>query len=76
MKVKNGDIFPVSNTVWEAIDEDLVFEIVLPSIDEAFYASPDETGHKTVKIEKPENNLYKITVPKGTVEKYGIVFLK
>lgn len=76
VKVKNGDILPVPNPEWGVIDEDLVFEIALPSIEDAYYATPDTPGHKSVRTEKIGNNLFKIIVPKGTVEKYGIVYLK
>ncbi|MDD2477341.1 MAG: hypothetical protein PHI32_15695 [Dysgonamonadaceae bacterium] len=76
VKVKNGDVLPVPNPEWEPIEDDMVFEIALPSIKEAYYASPDATGHKAVKVEAAGSNLFKITVPKGTVEKYGIVYLK
>ena len=76
VKVKNGDLLPVPNPVWEPINDDLVFEIALPAIEDAYYASPDAPGHKTVKVEAAGYNLFKVTVPKGTVEKYGIVYLK
>ena len=76
VKVKNGDMLPLPNPEWGVIDEDLVFEIALSSISDAYYTSPDTPGHKTVNAEKIGNNLFKITVPKGTVDKYGVVYLK
>ena len=75
VKVKDGDKLPLSNPTWESIKEDIRFEIVLPSFGKAYYASPDAEGHKEIHVKKIEGNRYKITIPKGTIEKYGIVYL-
>lgn len=75
VKVKHGDTLPLPDPAWEPINEDISFEITLPSFKKAYYASPDEEGHKKVNVEKTGKNRYKVRVPKGTVEKYGIVYL-
>jgi hypothetical protein len=75
VKVKNDDVLPVPNHTWEKIKDDMIFEISLPSISESYYATPDASGHKPVRIEKVSDGRYKVVVPKGTVDKYGIVYL-
>jgi len=75
VKVKNGDTLPLPNPTWEKIKEDMTFEIALPSISESYYATPDSPGHKPVRVEKISDGRYRIVVPKGTVDKYGIVYL-
>lgn len=75
VKAKNGDILPLPDPSWEEIKEDMSFEISLPSIRESYYATPDSPGHKPVRAEKINDGLYRIVVPKGTVEKYGIVYI-
>ena len=75
VKAVNGDILPLPNPTWENIKEDMSFEISLPSISESYYATPDSPGHKLVRVEKVSDGRYRIVVPRGTVEKYGIVYL-
>ena len=75
VKVKNEDTLPLSNPTWEEIKDDMSFEISLPSIRDSYYATPDAPGHKAVRIEKVSDGRYKVVVPKGTVDKYGIVYL-
>ncbi len=75
VKVKNGDTLPLPNPTWEEIKDDMSFEIALPSISESYYATPDSPGHKAVRVEKISEGRYKVVVPKGTVDKYGIVYL-
>lgn len=75
VKVKHGDTLPLPDPSWEPINEDISFEITLPSFKKAYYASPDSEGHKKVDVEKTEKNRYKVIVPSGTVDKYGIVYL-
>jgi hypothetical protein len=48
----------------------------LTSLSRAYYTSPDGEGHKAVKWVTTGDNRYTITVPKGTLEKYGIVYLQ
>ena len=75
VKVKQGDALPLPDPTWEPIPDDIGFEITLPSLNNAYYASPDAEGHKQIDIKKTGKNRYKVTVPKETVEKYGIVYL-
>ena len=75
VKVKHGDTLPLPDPDWEPINEDMSFEITLSPLKKAYYASPDAEGHKKVDIQKTGKNRYKVTVPKGTVDKYGIVYL-
>jgi hypothetical protein len=75
VKVKNGDLLPLPDSNWEEIKEDMSFEISLPSISKAYYATPDHPGHKPIKIEQISDKRFKVTIPKETVEKYGIVYL-
>ncbi len=75
VEVKNGDLLPLDNPTWKEIQTEMSFEILLPSISEFYYASPDSPGHKTIISEKTGEGKYKITIPAGTVEKYGIVYL-
>jgi hypothetical protein len=74
VKAKNGDILPLP-TSWEAIKGDMSFEISLPSIGNSYYATPDSPRHKPVKTEKVSDGRFRIIVPEGTVDKYGIVYI-
>lgn len=74
---KHGDTLPTPNPSWTPVEEEITFDISLPSpLSKAYYVSPDDEGHKAVKWEKTGDNRYTITVPKGTLEKYGIVYLQ
>jgi hypothetical protein len=75
VKMKDGDALPLPDPTWEPIPDDLRFEIVLPSFKNAYYASPDAEGHKPVDVKNLGKNRYQVTIPKGTVDKYGIVYL-
>ncbi|ULB35565.1 MULTISPECIES: hypothetical protein [Proteiniphilum] len=75
VKSKHGDVLPLAAPAWEPINEDISFEITLPSFKKAYYTSPDAEGHKKVDVEKTGKNRYKVIVPRGTVDKYGIVYL-
>jgi hypothetical protein len=75
VKVKNGDKLPLPNPAWGVIKGDLSFEIALPTVSKSYYATPDSPGHKPVKVEKVSDGRYKIVIPEGTLEKYGIVYL-
>ena len=75
VKVKNGDMLPLPDSTWEPIREDIIFEITLLSFKKAYYASPDAEGHVKVKVKKTGKNRYQVTVSKGMVDKYGIVYL-
>jgi hypothetical protein len=75
VKVKNGDKLPLPDPSWKEINEDMSFEISLPEISSSYYASPDAPGHKPVKVLKLNNGRYRIVIPGGTVEKYGVVYL-
>ncbi|MGI6573558.1 MAG: beta-galactosidase trimerization domain-containing protein [Fermentimonas sp.] len=73
---KHGDTLPTPNPTWTTVEEDITFDISLASLSKAYYTSPDSEGHKGVNWEKTGENRYTITVPKGTLEKYGIVYLQ
>jgi hypothetical protein len=72
---KNGDKLPLPDPTWGVITSDMSFEISLPSVGKSYYASPDAPGHKSVRTEKTGDGRYRITVPAGTVDKYGIVYI-
>lgn len=75
VRVKQGDTLPLPRPAWEPINEDMRFELILPSLKKAYYASPDVEGNKKIDFKKTGKNRFEIIVPRGTVEKYGIVYL-
>jgi hypothetical protein len=75
VKAKDGDILPLPSTVWDRIKGEMIFEISLPSVSGSYYATPDTPGHKPVQVQKLSEGRFKITVPEGTVDKYGIIYL-
>lgn len=75
VKIKNGDKLPLPDPTFEKISEDLIFELSAPVISSIYYASPDTPGHQTVRAEKTGDGRFRITVPAGTVDKYGIVYI-
>lgn len=64
------------NPPWPELKDDLVFNIPLSSISEAYATSPDFYGKKTVQYEKIRNGEYQITVSKKAFNSYNIIFLK
>ncbi len=64
------------NPAWPELKEDLIFNLPLASISEAYAASPDFSGPKSVPYKKLENGQYQITVPKDILKSYSIIYLK
>jgi hypothetical protein len=75
VKIKDGDKLPDPDPQWEKIKGDMIFEISIPSVSDSYYSTPDTPGHKPVGVEKISEGRYRITVPEGTVDKYGIIYL-
>ncbi len=75
VKLNNGDKLPVPDPQWEKIEGNMIFEISIPSVSDSYYSTPDTPGHKSVGVEKISEGRYRITVPEGTVDKYGIIYL-
>ncbi len=75
VKAANGDKLPLPDPEWGKTDREMSFEISLPSVSSSYYASPDAPGHSKVRIEKISDNRYRVAIPGGTVDKYGIVYL-
>lgn len=75
VKAKDGDRLPRPNPSWENIKSEIVFEIAMSSFSKALYLSPDDNVEKEINVEQTGADLYKVTVPVGTVEKYGILYL-
>ena len=75
VKAKNGDRLPIPNPVWDRINDEIVFEITMPSLTKAIYTSPDEDLDKEVYVEKVGFESYEVTIPVGTIDKYGILYL-
>lgn len=75
VKIKDGDKLPVPDPQWGKIKGDMIFEISIPSVSDSYYSTPDIPGHKSVGVEKISEGRYRITVPEGTVDKYGIIYL-
>jgi hypothetical protein len=75
VEVKNNDVLPLKNQDWKEIQTEMSFEISLPSITELYYTSPDSPGHIPLRSEKVDIARYKITIPEGTVDNYGIVYI-
>jgi len=75
VKAANGDKLPLPDPQWGKNDREMSFEISLPSVSSSYYASPDAPGHSKVRIEKISDNRYRVVIPGGTVDKYGIVYL-
>jgi len=75
VKAKNGDRLPLPNPVWERINDEIIFEITIPALSKAVYSSPDDMVEKEIEIEWVGSGTYKVTIPVGTVEKYGILYL-
>lgn len=73
---KHGDALPTPNPTWTPVEEEITFEIALPSLSKAYFTSPDSEGHKAVNWGKTGENSFTVTVPRKTLEKYGIVYLQ
>jgi hypothetical protein len=76
--MKRGDtvVYKKMLPAFPALDKDIIFEIALPSIHEAYVTSPDYQGHKAASVEKVGEGRYRVTVPKEAVRAYAMVVLK
>jgi hypothetical protein len=75
VKVTNGDKLPLPDPGWGKSDRDMSFEISLPSVSRSYFATPDATGHSPVRTQKVSDGRYRVIIPAGTLDKYGIVYL-
>lgn len=64
------------NPAWPELKNDLVFNIPLSSIKEAYVTSPDFAGRKNIAFKKLESGEYQITLPGNLLKSYSIIFLK
>jgi hypothetical protein len=78
VRMKKGDpvVYQKSLPAFPPLLKDLVFEIALPTISEAYATSPDYKGHQAVKFEKIGDGRYRVTVPKEALKAYTMVVLK
>jgi hypothetical protein len=78
VRMKKGDTVVYKKTLpaFPALDTDIIFEIVLPSISEAYVTSPDYKGRKAARVEKVADGRYRVIVPKEAVQAYAMVVLK
>ncbi len=61
---------------WGQIKRDVIFEISLPSISKSYYATPDATGHKPVKVEKVKEGRYRIISPKVLLRNMDVYLIE
>lgn len=66
----------IPEPAWPALSKELVFEISLPSLKQAYAVSPDYKGHRPVKIQNLGKNRYRITISKNLLKKYSIIFME
>jgi hypothetical protein len=78
VRMKKGDtvVYQKSQPAFPALNEDVIFEISLPSLTEAYVASPDYQGHKSATFVKVADGRYRVTVPKEAIRAYAMVVLK
>jgi hypothetical protein len=76
--MKKGDtvVYKKSLPAFPALDKDLIFEISMPAINDAYIVSPDYKGHKAVKVEKIGDGRYRVVVPKESLGAYAMVVVK
>lgn len=71
-KVTAADFDPA----WPGLTKEIVFDIDLPSFEQAYAVSPDFKGRKPLTV-KPLGGLrYRVTIPAHLIKKYSIVFIK
>ena len=78
VRMKKGDkvVYKKTMPAFPALDKDVIFEIELPSISQAYVTSPDYKGHKAARVEKVSDGRYRVTVPKEAIQAYAVVLLK
>lgn len=67
---------PPSKPAWPALKQDIVFDIELPELKDAYIVSPDWPGRKKVTFQALPGKRYRITVPKDMLKCYSIVYLE
>ncbi|NLE28812.1 MAG: hypothetical protein GX629_03975 [Phycisphaerae bacterium] len=78
VRMKKGDKMVYKKTLpaFPALDKDVIFEIGLPSISQAYVTSPDYAGRKEVRFEKVDEGRYRVIVPKEAIHAYAMVVLQ
>ncbi len=77
-KMKKGEVVPtgVPDQPFPDPVDDIIFQIKLPGLNNAYIASPDFSGHASVQTRDLANGWYEITIPGDRLHCYSIVWLE
>ncbi|MFH2069465.1 MAG: beta-galactosidase trimerization domain-containing protein [Candidatus Omnitrophota bacterium] len=73
--VKVGEVIPLDYPVeFPPLEDDIIIELQIDSINPAYLISPDWQGKKQVKVETKGKG-FRVTVPAGTLKRYEVLCL-
>jgi len=78
VNLKPGDIIPrqKEGEAFPALDDDIVFDLRLPSLSQGRVVSPDYEGERTATVTEQQDGAYRITVPADALKAYSVIYLK
>ncbi len=78
VNVKPGDIIPgeKEGEAFPKLNEDIVFDLRVPSLSQARVVSPDYEGQRTATVTVQQDGAYRITVPADALNAYAVVYLQ
>jgi hypothetical protein len=67
---------PPLTPAWPVLTQDIIFDIALPGLKDAYTVSPDWQGRKKVSFQALSDKRWRVTVPKDMLKCYSIVYLE
>ena len=67
---------PPSKPAWPEMKQDIIFDITLPALKNAYVVSPDWQGRMKISFQTLPDNRYRITIPKDLLKCYSIIYLE
>jgi hypothetical protein len=67
---------PPSKPAWPELKQDIIFDITLPEVKNAYIVSPDREGREKISFKQISQGRYRVTVPGNLLKCYSIVYLE
>jgi hypothetical protein len=67
---------PPSKPAWPEMKQDIIFDITLSELKDAYIVSPDWQGRKKISFQTLPDKRYRITVSKDLLKCYSIIYLE
>ncbi len=67
---------PPSKPAWPELKQDIIFDISLPGVKNAYIVSPDREGRSKISFKRISKGRYRVAVPGNLLKCYSIVYLE